>query len=440
MSLTGQPIVILGMYRSGTSAVSGALVELGLYMGTEEALFSPNEFNPDGHWELKDMMVLNERLIKALRSDYFPARWLPDSWSEEPFTDRMVADLRGLLNRHFSNRSHWGWKEPATSILLPLYKAALTEEGVAGRYLICARHPMSVLSSLLKRFISTPMESFSTGPQDLPGIKERLMSMWVSYMLSALRETKGATRHLMVYERFLQEPMKYVERLSNGFLTWQPTTEQKQAAAATVKPQLSHSKYGPGHELRDWPTIVGRTYDLCLRADEDPEGFSSGAFDLEIDALWQEWSTTRQMVQPLTLPAGQLILSWDAPDGPEKHEEDYVPFGEPLRFRFKVDAPARSTLRFDPYQHPSHLWIRRVAWHLGGEEYVAALKEGPGGLLEDISGMQRLTVFGPDALEIQTPSLAGPYELEFEFHVKADVPALVNIVKALGQRVSATKD
>src|SRR5947208_2610644 len=113
--MQAEPIIILGPYRSGTSSVAGTLVHMGLYMGSEQALFPADEFNPDGHWELKDMMALHERLLMAFRMNYYVATWLPPNWRELPFLGEMSREIKALLAKHFAGQKHWGWKEPATS-------------------------------------------------------------------------------------------------------------------------------------------------------------------------------------------------------------------------------------------------------------------------------------------------------------------------------------
>ena len=42
------PIVVLGMHRSGTSALTGMLHSLGIHLGPEEDLKSPQKDNPQG--------------------------------------------------------------------------------------------------------------------------------------------------------------------------------------------------------------------------------------------------------------------------------------------------------------------------------------------------------------------------------------------------------
>ncbi len=436
MSLAGDPVVILGSYRSGTSVVASTLVEMGLFMGSKEALFPADEFNPDGHWELNEMMSLHERLLMAFRSSYFAAPWLPENWHEHPLRENMIRDATALLGKHFSSRANWGWKEPATSILMPIYKEAMAAQGLNGRYVICVRHPKAVVASMKKRFVATPMETMNSGTGDYDGVDERLMAMWVAYTLSSLRESRGSTRFLLSYERFLQEPQRYVEAIASRVLPWKPTAEQMNAAAQIVKPSLSHTKLVPEERMKEWPELVNRVQQLCLRADNDPDGFQSGNYDEEVEGLWTEWIRTRRMIQPLILPAGQMNFSW-VESGKEKHfSEGYVPTDEGDLLQFNINSPANTIVNIDPYPIPCQMWIRNAQWVSSSGSEPAVLRAGETGILEDISGAQRLTVFGPSSLISTTPGGSGPYQFEIDLLIQMDQAAMTRIVASLARRIA----
>ena len=436
MSLSGDPVIILGSYRSGTSVVASTLVEMGLYMGSKDALFPADEFNPDGHWELKEMMSLHERLLMAFRSNYFAAPYLPENWHEHPLRENMVRDTGILLEKHFHSHAAWGWKEPATSILMPLYKEALAAQGLKGRYVICVRHPKAVVASMKKRFVATPMETMNSATGDLNGVDERLMTMWVAYTLSSLRESRGATRFLLSYERFLQDPKSYVEAIGSRLLPWKPTTEQMAAAAQIVKPSLSHTKLVPEEQMEAWPEIINKVQRLCLRADADPDGFQSGDYDQQVEDLWTEWIRTRRMILPIVLPAGEMNFSWIA-SGKEKHfSEGYIPTEEGDLLQFNIDAPPNTLVKIDPYPIPCQMWIRSAHWVSATGEEQAILQAGETGILEEISGAQRLTVFGPSSLVCTTPARPGTYQFKIDLLLQMDQAAMTRIVANLARRVS----
>ena len=56
-------IILLGMHRSGTSAVAGLIHQMGAYVGDETICMPPNEGNPKGYWERMDVYRLNDRFL-----------------------------------------------------------------------------------------------------------------------------------------------------------------------------------------------------------------------------------------------------------------------------------------------------------------------------------------------------------------------------------------
>ena len=71
-------ILVLGMHRSGTSAVTGALRLCGVELGTE--LMQPGSDNPKGFWEHAGVVAIHERLLAALERSWNDPRPLPADW------------------------------------------------------------------------------------------------------------------------------------------------------------------------------------------------------------------------------------------------------------------------------------------------------------------------------------------------------------------------
>lgn len=70
-------VVVLGMHRSGTSALTRALVAIGAGVG--DNLLPAGHDNPKGFWEDKDFVTLNDRLLAVLDASYdslVAARWV----------------------------------------------------------------------------------------------------------------------------------------------------------------------------------------------------------------------------------------------------------------------------------------------------------------------------------------------------------------------------
>ena len=59
-------ILILGMHRSGTSALTRVLNLAGMHLAT--GLSDPNNFNDTGYWESLEIQKLNDRLLVETNS------------------------------------------------------------------------------------------------------------------------------------------------------------------------------------------------------------------------------------------------------------------------------------------------------------------------------------------------------------------------------------
>ena len=81
--LNNKSIVILGMHRSGTSALAGVFNLLGIPLGS--SLISPVAgVNEKGFWEHADLVEINDRLLEAIGSCWHDISSLPDNWWAVP--------------------------------------------------------------------------------------------------------------------------------------------------------------------------------------------------------------------------------------------------------------------------------------------------------------------------------------------------------------------
>lgn len=130
-------IIILGMHRSGTSALAGSLEEKGVYLGDVNS-HSPD--NVKGNRESRNILTLNEDILNA--SD--------GSW-DAPVTNLVWSPLhkvtRNLIVDSFKGKPIWGFKDPRTILVLDGWLQA-----VPNAELVCIfRHPFLVADSLFRR-------------------------------------------------------------------------------------------------------------------------------------------------------------------------------------------------------------------------------------------------------------------------------------------------
>ena len=115
-------VVVLGMHRSGTSAVAGMLHKLGVNMG--DNLYPPDHGNPQGHFEDIGFMEANTAILRAAGGEWHNP---PSDFQIKVFGAREVGRIIDLINERRSHNRVWGFKDPRTCITLPLYLPHLAD-------------------------------------------------------------------------------------------------------------------------------------------------------------------------------------------------------------------------------------------------------------------------------------------------------------------------
>lgn len=186
-------ILILGMHRSGTSALTELVHHLGIYCGNEFYETKANWENLQGFWEREDVRQLNNFLLKAAGANW---SHLTDfdltTISQEPL-DNFYEKAR-LLITELNKHSSWIIKDPRLCIVLPLWKKLLDRPIC----IIIWRDPLAVAKSLQTRnkfFISQ-------------GI-----ALWEYYNLAALNNSVGFARLLISHADLLSAPQKTTQEI-----------------------------------------------------------------------------------------------------------------------------------------------------------------------------------------------------------------------------------
>lgn len=211
------------MHRSGSSMVARILEKLGVYLGEEQDFIEKQVDNPDGYWENRAFIYINERLLHVfgIAWDFVPQ--LPTTWQQLPKLDPLLYnDAINLIDR-FKHHHYWGWKDPRNSLTLPFWQGLLPELKI----IVCVRSPIDVHRSLWKRGYSSPTFSFN---------------LWKTYYESITQSViRTDTRSVLVchYENFFTQPEVEVERISR-FLAMDITDDQKQQASASINRWLKH--------------------------------------------------------------------------------------------------------------------------------------------------------------------------------------------------------
>jgi len=142
-------VLVVGMHRSGTSALAGVLGRLGIPLGSR--LLEPGEDNPKGYWEHREVVAVHERLLQSIGSRWDDVRALPSDWLLGEAGARAAASLQDIITRDFSGQSVWAVKDPRLCRFLPLWLKVLGEMKITPVVLFIAREPAEVSASIEAR-------------------------------------------------------------------------------------------------------------------------------------------------------------------------------------------------------------------------------------------------------------------------------------------------
>ncbi len=125
-------LLILGMHRSGTSALARVVNLLGFDAGNK--LMGPVEGDtPRGFWENVEIVDLHDRLLATLASSWSDTNPLPrDRWSS-PDIYPFRRELEEILDRNFSEQAYWMVKDPRLCRLLPFWQWCAWANGAGCR-------------------------------------------------------------------------------------------------------------------------------------------------------------------------------------------------------------------------------------------------------------------------------------------------------------------
>jgi len=149
-SVAGQrtALVVLGMHRSGTSAVAGVLNLCGAHL--PDKLKPPKiGVNPKGFFEPEAVLDLNVRLMRQLGGDWCHVDFAVPA--EGAVADEFVADASATIASEYEGRPLIAIKDPRICMLAPLWRRALVEAGYRPAFVVPIRNPLEVAQSLHAR-------------------------------------------------------------------------------------------------------------------------------------------------------------------------------------------------------------------------------------------------------------------------------------------------
>ena len=180
---TSTACCVLGMHRSGTSALTRVINLLGVHLGND--LLGARPDNPAGFWEHRQLPAIHNELMAAIGSyfdDYLPLR---TDWEHLPQVKPFRDQLTELAWTQLATTPLWGFKDPRTCRLLPLWREVFDAVRAQPVYLLVLRNPDEIAQSLAVR------NGYAYN-------KSLLLTL--VHLLDAERETRGQRRVIVKFD------------------------------------------------------------------------------------------------------------------------------------------------------------------------------------------------------------------------------------------------
>ena len=191
-------IFILGMHRSGTSALAGMLAKAGFSAPSD--LMPATTANPKGYWESLGIIRRNEDFIIEMESHWSSSLPLPTGWNESNSARKWRTSLINLISEAYSGAELPIIKDPRFCKLIKGLEPWLESRLIDSSFIIPIRHPLEVANSL----------------HQAEGIEHyKALRLWMESIFMTEKATRGNRRKFICFDDLIQEPSNALEACLN---------------------------------------------------------------------------------------------------------------------------------------------------------------------------------------------------------------------------------
>ncbi len=179
-------ILVLGMHRSGTSALTRIINLIGAE--APKTLMPASPDNIRGYWESSKFMGLNQKILKELGSSWDD--WLPLDFNrlQDDRKDYLINEFIDLIDIEFGTAPIFVLKDPRLCRMVPFVIEVLEKANIVPKVVIPFRNPLEVAASLNKR------NNFSV---------QKSLLLWLVHNLEAIIHTSALPRVFAAYDDLL---------------------------------------------------------------------------------------------------------------------------------------------------------------------------------------------------------------------------------------------
>ncbi|MYH15482.1 MAG: glycosyltransferase [Gammaproteobacteria bacterium] len=198
-------IIIAGMHRSGTSALSRTLNLVGCD-APNTLMGGDNRGNERGHWESQPIFELNNELLASAGSSWEDWEAINPSWYASPLYPKYFEKSLEVLTAEFGSSPLFVVKDPRFCRLMDFWTKVIESFGASPLVIMPIRNPQDVAASLKHRDAIDP----SVG---------RLL--WLRHVLEAEAGSRGYPRVTVRFDQLLNDWRGLVTRIGEALeVSW----------------------------------------------------------------------------------------------------------------------------------------------------------------------------------------------------------------------------
>lgn len=253
---------VLGMHRSGTSAITGMLCKEGL-LSPPIDLMEATDSNEKGYWESQSLANLNDWLLSEFNLSWDNIYEIPKNWEDYNITQIWREKFLKIIINNFKATKHVVIKDPRLCFLFNGISPVMNNNILDIKIFIPIRNPLEVIRSIKKR----------------DGLNDSyILKLWITNILEVETNSRGKDRLIIDFNDIINKPQEIIQK-SRKFLNIKKTNSRNKNSEIFIDSNLRHqvisqreiTKSKFNFEKKTLYEIAFKLYELILKSDDNNE-------------------------------------------------------------------------------------------------------------------------------------------------------------------------
>lgn len=223
-------VIVLGMHRSGTSALTKTIVDMGFDLPSD-SMPAHHVDNPNGYFEAKKLVQIHNRFLDSMALKWNAIEPMPLHAFDGESAKQAKAELSALLGLAFEQKPQLVLKDPRLCRLFPLLLPVLETLGAQVAVVFIVRSVDAVYQSLAKR---------QHTPEIAPAAitdSQHVELLWLRHNLEAEQHTRSVSRFCFSYEDWLDDAQTINAKIRHFLQDTLPNATVLSPPASVQKPR-----------------------------------------------------------------------------------------------------------------------------------------------------------------------------------------------------------